>query len=308
MKMHKKIMSALALVSALGTTACDLDKLLSVEPANLIPAVDLENPANAGLLVNGAAADFDCAFNSYAAATALMSGELVDALQTADRWPYHQRTVAPNMSRYSTFSCTALGLYQPLQAARASASNIRRLMEGWTDVQVPNRQLLIARAAAYEGWAQLLMGEVFSQTVFSSVNGETVNWGTIISREDALDSAVTTLTLAINTANTVGGAVADSIRHFALVGRARALHSLAYIASPTAPDLSAARADAALVPAAFEWRASASGTVARRNNRIFQESSPTVTQQNSSVGVYYRTNGQQGGTGPGDPRIPVHRT
>lgn len=308
MRLHSSFMRALALVGALGATACDLDKLLSVESATLIPAVDLESPANAALLVNGAAADFDCAFNSFAAATGLISGELVDATQTADRWPLHQRTVVPSQGRYSSFGCTALGLYQPLQASRAAAANVRRLMEGWTDVQVPGRQLLMARAAAYEGWSKLLIGEIFATTVFSSVSGETVNWGTEIPRVGALDSAIATLTLAITTATAVGGSVADSIRFFALAGRARAQHDKAYAASATAPDatlLAAARADAALVPAAFEWRTTASGTVARRNNRIFNESNPTVTQQSASAGVYYRTNGRQLGTTTGDPRIPV---
>jgi hypothetical protein len=178
-------------------------------------------------------------------------------------------------------------------------------MEGWTDAEVPNRQLLIARAAAYEGWAQLFIGEVFTETVFSSVSGETVNWGGVISRSQALDSAITTFTLAITTATAVTGSVADSIRYFALAGRARAQHTKAWIVSATSPNLASARADAALVPAAFEWRASASGTVARRNNRIFQESNPTVTQQNSSIGVYYRTNGREGSAATGDPRIPV---
>lgn len=305
MQKHSSIMSALLLAGALSTTACDMDKLLSVESPNLIPAGPLESPANAALLVNGAAADFDCAFNSYAAVTGLISGELVDALQTASRWPYHQRTVLANQATYSTNSCTGLGLNQPLQAARSAASNIRRLMGGWTDAEVPNRQLLIARAAAYEGWSQLFLGEVFSETVFSSVDGETVTWGDLITRSQALDSAITTLTLAITTATAVGGTVADSIRIFALAGRARAQHTQAWIANATNPDLTAARADAALVPAAFEWRVSASGTVPRRNNRIFQESRPTVTQQSSSVGVYYRNNGRQTGTTTGDPRIPV---
>jgi starch-binding outer membrane protein, SusD/RagB family len=306
MKKHSSLMSALVMVGALAITGCDLDDLLSVQPANLIPATELESPANAALLVNGAAADFDCAFNSFAAVTALISGELVDATQTADRWPYHQRTVVPGHSRYSTFSCVSLGLYQPLQASRASANNIRRLMEGWTDVQVPNRQLLIARAAAYEGWSQLFLAEVFQETVFSSVSGEKVNWGTIITRSAALDSAIATLGLAISTAQAVGGTVADSIRHFALAGRARAQHDKAYnTGAPDAALLAAARNDAALVPAAFEWRATASGTVARRNNRIFDQSNPTVTQQSASVGVYYRTNGRQTGSTTGDPRIPV---
>jgi hypothetical protein len=306
-------MRALFLGGALTIAGCDVGNLLSVDTPTLIPASDLEaSPANATLLVNGAAADFDCGFNSYVAVTALISGEFVDALQTADRWPYNQRSVAPNQTRYATNGCTALGLYQPLQAMRASAQNARRLLGGWTDAEVAavpgaNRQLLLARSAAFEGWSQMLLGEVFSTMVFSAFNGEEVTWGSQITRAQALDSAIATLTVAINTATAVTGTVADSIRHLALAGRARAYHNKAYNASATAPDaamLASARADAALVPAAFEWRASASATVGRRNNRIFNESSNTVTQQSSSIGVYYRTNGRQG-TGTGDPRIPV---
>ena len=157
-------MRALTISGVLGTITvigCDLGKTLEVQPANLIPAVTLEAPENAALLVAGAAGDYDCAFNSYVVVTGLIGEELDDALQTADRWPYDQRTVSANQSRYSQNGCTALGIYQPLQAARNSASNVRRLLEGWTDVQVPNRQLHIARMSAYEGWSQLLIAEAF---------------------------------------------------------------------------------------------------------------------------------------------------
>jgi hypothetical protein len=285
-------MRALVVAGALPAVilaGCKLDKVLEVEPASLIPAVELETPPNAALLVTGAAADFDCAFNSFVAVGALISGELVDALQTADRWPYNQRTVASNQSRYSQSSCTGLGVYTPLQASRGSASNVRKLLEGWTDTDVPGRQLLIARAAAYEGWSQLLLAEVFREVVFSTVKGETVEWGDKITRVQALDSAIARLTQAITVAQGVGGAAADSIRYFSLVGRARAYLDQAWAASATNPDYSKARADAALVPAAFVWNVTASSVSARRNNRIFQESNPTVTQQSSSVGPYYRT-------------------
>src|SRR6185369_12899623 len=63
----------------------------------------------------------------------------------------------------------------------------------------------------------------------------------------------------------------------------------AWAASATNPDYSKARADAALVPAVFVWNVTASAVSGRRNNRIFSESNPTVTQQSSSVGPYYRT-------------------
>src|SRR5829696_5948427 len=123
----RSIMRALAITGALAVGgACDLSKVLQVQPANLIPAVDLEKPENAALLVTGAASDFDCAFNSYVVVGGLIGEELEDALQTADRWPYDQRNVTANLARYAGSSCTALGIYTPLQAARVSANNIRR--------------------------------------------------------------------------------------------------------------------------------------------------------------------------------------
>ena len=270
---------------------CDLNKALSVQPANLIDASALEQPVNASLLVTGAAGDFDCAFNSFVVVGALLGEEFEDALQTADRWPYDQRTVTANQSRYSQNTCTGLGIYQPLQAARSSADNIKRLLKGWTDVQVPNRQLLIARSAAYEGWAQLFIGETFCQTVFSTTHGETVEYGTIITRAQALDSAIANLTEAITTAQAVGGVVADSIRYFALAGRARAQQDKG--------NLAAARADAVLVPAAFVWNVTNSNTNTRRQNRVFQESN-TGSVPSSSVGARYRQ-----ATYTSDPRILV---
>jgi hypothetical protein len=288
------IMRALAVTAVLGTVTvvgCDLGKTLEVQPANLIPAVTLETPENATLLVAGAAGDYDCAFNSFVVVGGLIGEELEDALQTADRWPYDQRAVAANQSRYSTSGCTALGLYQPLQAARVSASNVRRLLEGWTDVQVPNRQLHIARMSAYEGWSQLLIAEAFCSTVFSTVKGEEPDWGTEITRAQALDSAISRLTSAISTAQSVGGVVADSLRYFALVARARAYQDKG--------DMVHARADAVVVPAAFVWNVTASNTNTRRQNRIFQESNAATTPS-SSVGARYRQ-----ASYTSDPRIKV---
>jgi hypothetical protein len=288
------IMRALVTAGVLGTATivgCDLGKTLEVQPANLIPAVTLETPENAALLVAGAAGDYDCAFNSYVVVGGLIGEELDDALQTADRWPYDQRTVAANQARYSTNGCTALGIYQPLQASRVSANNVRRLLEGWTDVQVPGRQLFIARMSAYEGWSQLLLAEAFCSTVFSSVEGETINWGTEITRAQALDSAIARLSGAISTAQSVGGVAADSIRYFALVARARAYQDKG--------DLVHARADAIVVPAAFVWNVTASNTNSRRNNRVFQENNAGITPS-SSIGARYRQ-----ASYTSDPRIKV---
>jgi hypothetical protein len=293
MKMTTRLLPALAIPAALVLTAvgCNLDKILEVQPANLIPAVEIEKPESAPLLVTGVASDFDCAFNSFVVVGALIGEEFEDALQTADRWPYDQRSVTASQARYSQNSCTALGIYAPLQASRVSANNVRRLLEGWTDAQVPNRQLHIARVSAYEAWSQLLLGEVFCETVFSTVNGENIVYGSRITRTAALDSAIARFGQAISIATTVGGAAADSIRYFSLIGRARAYHDKG--------DLVNARADAVLVPAAFVWNVTASNSNTRRQNRVFQESNLTTTPS-SSVGARYRQ-----ATYTSDPRIPI---
>ncbi len=290
----RNLMRALALVGALAATTvvgCDISKTLAVEPANLIPAVTLEAPENAALLVSGSASDFDCAFNSYVVVGALIGEEFEDALQTASRWPYDQRTVTANQSMYAQNSCTGLGVYTPLQAARVSNSNVRRLLEGWTDAEVAGRQLLIARTSAYEAWSQLLIAEAFCETVFSAIKGETIEWGTKITRAQALDSAIARFSTAITTAQTVGGVAADSIRFFSLVGRARA--------NQDKGNMSAARADAVLVPAAFVWNVTASNNNTRRQNRVFQESN-TGSIPSSSVGARYRQ-----ASYTSDPRIKV---
>jgi len=156
-------------------------------------------------------------------------------------------------------------------------------------VQVPSRSLLIARVSAYEAWSQLLIGEAFCETVFSQVQGETVLFGTKITRVQALDSAIARFTSAIAAIGTTTGATADSLRNFALVGRARA--------NQDHGNLAAARADAVQVPAAFVWNATASNANTRRQNRVFNENSATGTPS-SSVGARFRAP-----TYANDPRI-----
>lgn len=282
--------SMVAAAVAVGSlAACDVNKALSVESPSRIPADPLETPANAALLLNGAVSDFECAFGSYVVVGGLIGEELEDYTQTAARWPYDRRDVQSNQSLYATSACDGLGVYTPLQTARVSADNIRRLLEGWTDAELPsgsNRQLMIATAAAYEGWSILLLGEGFCTTVLSTVEGTNFNYAAEISRNDALKEAEARLTQAITTAQSLG-ASGSAILNMALVGRARTRQDLG--------NLTGARADAALVPANFVFNATASSISGRRNNRVYTESNTLGVA--SSVGVRYRT--------LNDPRVPV---
>src|SRR2546421_464965 len=154
------------LVLGLLTAAagCDLfNNALEVQSPSSVPASGLETPANAQLLANGAIADFECAAGSYAVMGGLITDELLDATQTADRFPYDRRTMTSSDGRYAVNDCIGLGVYTPLQTARFSALNVISLLQGWTDAQVPGRDTLIVTLQAYEGYSLVYLGEGHQQ-------------------------------------------------------------------------------------------------------------------------------------------------
>jgi len=276
--------AGVAAVLLLPISACELDKLLEVDAPSRIPAETIQTPANATLLVNSAIADFECAYSAYVVVGGLIGEELADGIQTADRWPYDRRTVAPIDNRYSTFGCTAIGAYSPLQSARTQAENTLTLLEGWTDAEVPNRAQLIATMSAHAGWSLLLLGEAFCSMAVSIVHPDgTPQYGGEIQRDSVFKLAEARLTQAIN------GSTDASIKNMALLGRAKARQNLNRLAD--------ARADAAQVPANFVRNISASAATARRQNRVFSESSSISSS--SVVAEPYRS--------MTDPRVQFSR-
>src|SRR5688500_16764098 len=100
----------LALAAVAGSrSAGDPDKLLNVASPSRIPAENLESPGNAELMVNSAIADFECAAGAYFVVSGLIGEELKDGLQTADRYPYDQRSLTPADRRYQAFGCEEIG-------------------------------------------------------------------------------------------------------------------------------------------------------------------------------------------------------
>ena len=93
----RKMLRFLLLACMLPAAACE--SLLDVEAPSRIPAEDLESPAQAALLLNGAKADFECAFGAYVGVSGLIGDELDDATQTADRFPYDRRSLASSDTR-----------------------------------------------------------------------------------------------------------------------------------------------------------------------------------------------------------------
>jgi len=277
--------SAMLILGLLSTTACSLfDNALEVQNPSTVPASLLEVPANAQLLVNGAIADFECAAGSYAVMGGLITDELLDATQTADRFPYDRRTMASSDRRYAVNDCINLGVYTPLQTARFSALNVLSLLRGWTTAQVPGRDTLIATLQAYEGYTLVMLGEGFCTMVISTLdaNRQTV-FGGEIQRDSVFKIAVATFSDAITSATATGQ---TGVLNMALVGRARAYVGLGLFA--------VAKADAQLVPPAFVKFVTASTINSRRSNRVWQENS--ATSRNTSLDTLY--------THMNDPRVP----
>lgn len=239
---------------ASGTGACDVNGLLDVEAPSQMPADRLENPRNAALLVNGAVADFECAFGAFVVVSGIMSDELVDTQLGAAAWFYDRRDANLNPgSAYGTSGCVSAqtpGIYRPLSTARWSADNALTYLEGWTDAEVPNRQALSAQAALYAGLSYNLLGMAMCSAA--------IDGGPEVTPTSLLQSAEARFTTALQLAT--GPALSD-VATAARAGRARARLYLGNTAG--------AREDAEQVPLSFVFNATASQDNDRRYNRLF---------------------------------------
>lgn len=256
------------------TGACsNFDRLLSVETPSRLPEENLLQPANALLISQSAVADLECALGGYQVASGLGAGELVETTQTAARWSYDRRNVLAVDAQYSTAGCAAIGVYTPINTARYTNDQAVRVLEGWTDAQVPNRARLIALNSAMAGYALILLGEGFCEG--------TLNVGPALTSRQLFDSAEARFTRAIAAAQQAGD---QSILNLARVGRARARIDKG--------DRAGAATDAQGVPTSFVYNATADLNDGRRNNRVFAQNNQGFAV---SVAPAYR--------GLNDPRV-----
>jgi hypothetical protein len=261
----------LALLLALG--ACDaIDELLSVDRPTTVPGEVLDDPLKAQLMVNGVVADFECAFGAYVVMGGLIGEELIDATQTADRWPYDRREVQPGDARYATSGCVDLGVYTPLSTARFTADQALARLQGWTDDQLPgmSRPRLIGTVAAYGAYGYLLLGEGFCSAA--------VDGGPELSSAQLFALAEGRFTEALAALGTLADSASNSLRNMALVGRARARLNQGKLAE--------AATDAGAVPAGFVRLATAAAPGdTRRYNRVYSQNNDA---QLTAVGTRYR--------------------
>ena len=271
--------AALAVVAGLALTACDrIDRLLSIETPSRLAEESLITPANAALLVASAAGDFQCAYGSYVVASGMAAGELYETTQTASRWSYDRRDVRPTDSHYSTFGCAAIGVYTPLNTARYTNDQILAKLQEWGDADVPNRQRLIAQAAAFAGYSLLLLGEGFCSGAIAG--------GPEVQSAAFFAEAEERFTTAMEAAEASG---ATELLNLARVGRARARLNQGNTAG--------AATDAAAVPVDFVYDLTSSDIDSRYYNRVAAQN---ATSNVTTVATPYRNLTVQG---QADPRV-----
>ncbi|MEO8450577.1 MAG: hypothetical protein ABI647_12330 [Gemmatimonadota bacterium] len=233
------------------TTACD--SLVDVAAPSRVIADGLATPANAALLVNGTGADFECALAHYAVAGGLTGNELEIATGLIVMKEYDKRDFKTFGSSYAEATCADqgnVGVYKPLSIARFQADNTLGLLDGWTDAEVPNRNVFIATTAAYAGYSYIHLGEAMCTAAFDLGPEETP--------AQIFAHAEERFTKAMAAAQTAARADLVSL---AQVGRARARMRLG--------KKTEAAADAAAVPAGFRFDATYSGQSTRRRNAVW---------------------------------------
>ena len=270
-----------ALLMAGALTGCD--KLLEAEAPQLIEEATLQQPVNAPTIVAGVVANFECAFASYIATMGLISDEFRDSQANAATWELDRRTNQPTGGLYATNGCGGFSGYTPLSTARFVADDATRLLEDWTDEEVPNRANLLARSYAFAGYSLVLLGEAFCSAA--------IDVGPEMTPAQLFAEAEERFTMVLSTVTAGSSASNDSLRNLALVGRARARINQAKYAE--------AAADAALVPNNFTFNARYSAASGRAENRVHRLNniSGSMTVDSTMRGV---TTG-----GVPDPRVPV---
>jgi hypothetical protein len=262
------------------------DRLVTVPAPSRVVANTLDDPSNAALLLNGTAADFECAFGQYIVAQGLVGNELEVATGLIVMKEYDRRDFKSFGSSYAINTCDTqfdVGVYKPLSTARWDADHLDSLLNVWTDAQVPKRTAMIARSSVYAGFSLVLLGE--------SMCSAAIDLGPELTPAQLLQAAEARFNAAITAAQ----AARDSISlNAAYVGLARAL--------AREGKLSAAAASAAKVPDNFVFNGTFDNNSPRRQNGVWTRN---YRDQNFTIDPSYRNLSFSGVT---DPRVTLVNT
>jgi hypothetical protein len=257
------------------------EDILDVDLPTRVPSEALDDPAIAATLVASVVADFECANSNYVAATGLLTDQLWVSTEFAAPSAWHLRTVNAGSGDLSTGSCNTFGgVYTPLSTARFQADDVYDRIQAFPNEAVPDKESLLATAAAYGGYSLTLLGEGFCSMA--------INESAEMQPDQVLQMAEDRFTTAIGHAQASSN---DEILNMARVGRARVRLNLG--------DGAGAVADAQLVPAGFVKDATHSSASSRRENEVYVYAQRLLYL---TVDPRYRDLEIDGAP---DPRVPV---
>ncbi len=251
----------------LGAAACS-DQFLQVTNPNVIDAATVDPTSAGATLAASAQQNFATALGWLS----MYSGYFTNEVNVSDTFPTRNefgfRTVSDLNGSLNS------DVWAPISLATASAKTV-------LDLTLPNptTNISLARAATFRGFSILMMATDFCTGSLSS--------GPELTTAQLLDSATFWFTRGSDVGKANGTADGLALSNAALVGRARAKLQKG--------DNAGAAADAALVPAGFEYNmryTDDANSRTRLSNRLYQFS---FDRGAISVAPWYRQT---------DPRVP----
>lgn len=268
---------------AVAVAACS-DFLVAENPG-AVEETDVTNPAYITLIANGPIAAFQDAIDDVTYWNAQFTDEIFNREVFVEEGQIDRRETYPEMSYLTAFT------YNPLQRARFTAEDAARRLKVLL-ADTASRDVRVARSLAYAGMTYIYLGEMNCVTPIDLgvPKPPAEMFADAITR---FQEAVTIATAArthqqsLPTPNTGIIASADSIRHFALIGAARA--------ALNRDDKAGAIAFASQVPANFEFRAYYSDNTTAQHHRAYNRLQLGFSGTMTNTPFLAKT---------GDPRLP----
>lgn len=268
----------------IGLNLAGCDGLLDVRlPGSVIESA-LDDPTLAATLAESVIADFECAWNNYVVASALISDQFIQASGNLNQRNWGSRRITSDDPAYAQVGCgSPYGIYATLHTARFQADDVYERITAFPAEQVANRDRHLAVTRAYGGYALIALGEGFCEMALDA--------GPLMSREQVFELAESRFTEALTLADQAGNA---DLRNMALAGRARARLDLGNWAD--------ALADAQEVDPNYVKEATRDESATRRMNGFCNYITCPTFGRNASISPPYRDVQWEGVP---DPRVAV---
>ncbi len=254
--------------AALVLGAACTDSFVEVTNPDVIDAATVDPTSGATTLALSAQQNFATAYGWLA----MYSGWFTEEANVADTFPTRNEF---GFRLITDLNGSLNGdVWQPISLATASAKTVLDL-----DLPSPTSNINLARAATFRGFSILMISTDFCTGALSS--------GPELTTAQLLDSAIVYFSKGVDIGNANGSTDGKALANASLVGRARAKLQKG--------DKAGAAADAAAVPAGFNFDLRMTDDLSNRtrlSNRIYQF---TFDRTSISVAPFYRVS---------DSRVP----